>query len=182
MAVQSDAPAQNPAPAQAGALHALTSRAERFASTTFVLPAVLVVLFLSIFPLVISLYLSLSRFQLVKGGFDIRFIGLLNYRKLLVGSEQEHFLGALRPLSPLGWLLLAGVAALLLAGLARYARGRDRSAMGLVWRIVGAAGAGWLAWLLARTLLSGGRPGTLIVTCIYVFVGILLQYLLGLGL
>src|SRR5690242_21112520 len=108
MAVQHNIPVQvqdeaatEVAPVSAGRLHALTSRAERLASATFVLPAVLVVLFLSVFPLVVSLYLSLSRFQLVKGGFDIRYIGLLNYRKLLVGSERDHFLGVFSPLSPL---------------------------------------------------------------------------------
>jgi len=182
MAVQSDVPAQETASASSGALHALTSRAERLTSATFLLPAVLVVLFMSIFPLVVSLYLSLSRFQLAKGGFDIKFIGLLNYRKLLIGSEQEHFLGAVKPLSPLAWLLLALVAALLVVGIARYVRSADFSPVGLAGRLVGAAGCGVLAWLIARTLLSGGRPGTLIVTLIYVFFGILFQYSLGLGL
>ncbi len=182
MAVQSDIPAQEAVPAQSGALHALTSRAERLASATFVLPAVLVVLFMSIFPLIISLYLSLSRFQLVKGGFDIKFIGLLNYRKLLVGSERDHFLGVFSPLSPLTWLLFGAVAALLVLALAGYVRGPAFSIGGLFWRLVGAAGFALIAWVVVRTLLAGGRPGTLIVTLIYVFVGICFQYLLGLGL
>ena len=181
MAIQSDVPAQDTAPPRTGMIRTLTSRGERLASTTFVLPAVLVILFLSIFPLIVSLYLSLSRFQLVKGGFDIRFIGLLNYRKLLVGSERDHFLGVFGAASPLTWLLLALVVVLLIVGLARYVRGPGVSVMGLVWRLVGAAGAGLLAYLLVRTLI-GGRPGTLVVTLIYVVVGILFQYLLGLGL
>src|SRR5690349_20621340 len=117
-------------------LHALTSRAERIASATFVLPAVLVVLFLSVFPLVVSLYLSLSRFQLVKGGFDIRYFGLLNYRKLLVGSERDHFMGVFSPLSPLAWLLFGLVVALLALGLARYVRSPGFSIGVLFWRIV----------------------------------------------
>src|SRR5262245_42014261 len=181
MALQSDAQAQEATPAQTGALHTLTSRAERLASSIFVLPAVLVVLFMSIFPLLISLYLSLSRFQLAKGGFDIKFIGLLNYRKLLIGSERDHFLGVFGATSPIAWLLLAIVAALLVAGLVQYIRSPSFAVMGLFWRLVGAIGAGLLAWLIIRTLI-GGRPGTLVVTLIYVFVGILLQYLLGLGL
>jgi multiple sugar transport system permease protein len=37
-------------------------------------------------------------------------------------------------------------------------------------------------WLLVRTLTAGGRPGTLVVTWIYVFIGIAVQYALGLGL
>src|SRR6266498_3025801 len=114
MEVQRDIPVQaqdetaaQVMPAAAGRLHTLTSRTERFAGSIFVAPAVLVVLFLSIFPLVISLYLSLSRFQLVKGGFQITFIGWLNYRKLLVGSEQTHFLGVMAVPSPAGWAVLA---------------------------------------------------------------------------
>ncbi len=163
-------------------IHALSSRAERLASATFVWPAVLVVLFLSIFPLVISLYLSLSRFQLVKGGFQITFIGWLNYRKLLVGSEQTHFLGVMAVPSPAGWAVLAALGGLLVFGLARYMRGAQFSVGGLFWRIFGAIGAGLLVWLTVRTLSPGGRPGTLVVTLVYVAVGICCQYLLGLGL
>ncbi|HEY3229641.1 MAG TPA: sugar ABC transporter permease [Roseiflexaceae bacterium] len=189
MEVQRDIPVQpqdetaaQVMPAAAGRLHTLTSRTERFAGSVFVAPAVLVVLFLSIFPLVVSLYLSLSRFQLVQGGFDIKFIGLLNYRKLLVGSERDHFLGVFAAPSPLAWLLLAVVVALLVVALVRYARGPDLTIMGLFWRVVGAVGIGAIAWLVTRTLLAGGRPGTLVVTFIYVFIGILFQYLIGLGL
>jgi multiple sugar transport system permease protein len=182
MALQSDAPVQEAAPSKTGALHTLTPRADRFASSVFVAPAVLVVLFLSIFPLVISLYLSLSRFQLVQGGFDIRFIGLLNYRKLLIGSERNHFLGVFANLTPAAWLLLAVVVALLIVAVVRYVRGPGFSVMGLFWRTIGALGFGAIAWLLAVTILSGGRPGTLVVTLIYVFVGIFFQYGLGLGL
>ena len=59
---------------------------------------------MSIFPLVVSLYLSLSRLKFAKGGFTVNFIGLLNYQKLLFGSQQFHFLGTLAPLSPVAGL------------------------------------------------------------------------------
>src|SRR6266508_5793584 len=150
-----DEPAMEARLAPPQRLHALTSRSERIASATFVLPAVLVVLFLSVFPLIVSLYLSLSRFQLVKGGFDIKFIGLLNYRKLLFGSERDHFLGVFAPASPLGWLLLAVVAALLIAGLVRYVRSPAFAVIGLFWRTIGAVGTGLLSSLVIRTLLPG---------------------------
>jgi multiple sugar transport system permease protein len=39
-----------------------------------------------------------------------------------------------------------------------------------------------LAWLAVSTISPNGRPGALIVTFLYVFVGIALQYLIGLGL
>jgi multiple sugar transport system permease protein len=177
-----DEPAHVTAPTEAGALHALTSRAERLASATFVLPAVLVVLFLAIFPLIVSLYLSLARFQIVKGGFDIKFIGLLNYRKLLIGSDHDHFLGVFAKPSSATWVLLSVVVALLLVALVRYVRSPDFRIVGFFWRLVSAAGFGLLAWLVLRTLLPGGRPGTLVVTLVYVFVGIFFQYLIGLGL
>jgi multiple sugar transport system permease protein len=170
-----------PAPA-AGRLHVLASRAERLASAIFIWPAVLVVLFLSIFPFIISVYLSLARLQFVRGGFDIKFVGLLNYRKLLFGSEQEHFLGKLAQPSLAGWVVLAGIAALLLYGLFRSIRSPRATASGVFWRAVGALGAGLLAWLTVRALSAGGRPGTLVVTLVYVAVGIVFQYLIGLGL
>jgi len=142
----------------------------------------LVVLFLSIFPLIISLYLSLARFKFVKGGFEIKFAGLANYRKLLLGSEKRHFLGVMAAPSLVGWLVLAVVVALLLRFLVRYVRSRGVSVGGLLGRVVVAALVSLGVWYLVGTLSLDGWPGTLVVTLIYVFVGIVIQYLLGLGL
>src|SRR3712207_1219179 len=86
-------------------LHGLTSQKERLTSSSFLWPTVVALLFLSIFPLIISLYLSLALFDLGKGGFTLTFIGLANYRKLLVGSERTHFLGLFVPSGPVQWLL-----------------------------------------------------------------------------
>ena len=47
----------------------------RNAGNVFILPSVLIVLLLSIFPLIISAYLALTRVQFVPGGFDITFVG-----------------------------------------------------------------------------------------------------------
>ena len=165
-----------------GRWHRLSAQAERMAGNVFILPAVLVVLFLAIFPLIISLYLSLSRFKFVKGGFQIKFVGLANYKKLLAGSEKTHFLGKMADPSPVGWLVLAIVVALLAWGLVRYIRGRQRSTGGLVGRVLAALVVCLLTWLLVRTISLGGRPGTIVVTLLYVFIGIAVQYLLGLGL
>jgi len=169
-------------PSQPGRLHRLSTQAERMASNVFIWPAVLVVLFLSIFPLIISLYLSLSRFKFVKGGFEIKFVGLANYRKLLAGSEKTHFLGKMANPSPVGWLVFTIVAALMAWGLARYIRGRQHSIGGVVGRVLTALVVCLLTWLLVQTLSLGGRPGTIVVTLLYVLVGIVVQYLLGLGL
>jgi multiple sugar transport system permease protein len=152
------------------------------AGNVFIWPAVLVVLFLAIFPLIISLYLSLSRFKFIKGGFQIKFVGLANYRKLLAGSQKTHFLGAMTDPSPLGWLVFAIVVALMVWALVRYVRRRGFSVIGLFWRGLAAVLLGLGVWLLVRTLSPGGRPGTIVVTWIYVFVGIAVQYVLGLAL
>jgi multiple sugar transport system permease protein len=167
---------------QQSRFHTLGTRSERMAGNIFIWPAVLVVLFLAIFPLIISLYLSLSRFKFVKGGFQIKFVGLANYKKLLAGSEKTHFLGAMADPSPLGWLIFAIVVVLVTLSLIRYIRGRDISVAGLIGRVLAAVIVCLLTWLLVRTLSPGGRPGTIVVTLLYVFIGIAFQYLLGLGL
>src|SRR5512134_1109620 len=50
--------------------------AERWAGPIFLLPAVLALLFLSVFPLLASLYVSLTRFKIAPGGFTLTFVGL----------------------------------------------------------------------------------------------------------
>ncbi len=165
-----------------GLRYRLTRQAERLAGNVFLWPAVLVVLFLSVFPLIVSLYLSLARFRFVKGGFEIKFAGLANYRKLLLGSEKRHFLGVMATPSPVGWLVLAVVIALLLRFLVCYVRRRGASVGGLLGRVVVTMLLSLGVWYLVATLSPDGWPGTLVVTLIYVFVGIAIQYLLGLGL
>lgn len=152
---------------------------ERVASGAFLWPAVIVILMFSIFPLVISLYLSLARLQFVRGGFKVSFVGLANYRKLFVGSEQSHFLGVLAEPSPLGWLVLAAAAGAFIYWLVRYVRGGG-TAQGLFWRLLTSAIGMAGVWLAVHTLNPEGRPGTLVVTLIYVFGGVAIQYLLGL--
>jgi multiple sugar transport system permease protein len=190
--MQTERQTQNPAQSEADPgmavpvthhFQRLSTRAEQLASNIFIWPAILVVLLLSIFPLIVSLYLSLSRLKFVKGGYEVNFVGLANYRKLLAGSEKIHFLGKLAEPTPVGWLVLAIVVVLLSWFLVRYVRSRAFSGMGLFWRVLMAAGMGLLAWLVVQTIFSsGGRPGTVVVTLIYVFVGIFIQYFLGLGL
>lgn len=163
-------------------LHGLTTQAERVSRSIFLWPAVLALLFLSIFPLIVSLYISLSRFKIARGGFELTYIGLANYRKLLFGSEQTHFLGLFAPTTPLHWLIFGLVVVALAAFLGRYLRSPALAFGGLLGRILLVAGLGALAWMLVHTLGPGGRPGTLTVTLIFVFVGIFFQYFLGLGL
>src|SRR5215467_12864607 len=86
---------------------------DRHSGRIMVLPAVIVLLCFAIFPLIVSAYLSLSRFALAPGGFTLNFIGLVNYRKLLTGSQQYHLLGNFGAMGAVHW----GVLALFAAGL-----------------------------------------------------------------
>ena len=146
------------------------------------MPAVLVVLFLSVFPLIVSLYISMARLKFAKGGFQLTFVGLSNYAKLVVGIDREHFLGVFANPSLIGWLAFGVVAAWLAVSIVRYLRSAEFSLGGLIGRLISAGIAAAGAWLIAHTLSPEGRPGTTVVTLIYVFVGIVFQYVIGLGL
>ncbi|TJW69381.1 MAG: sugar ABC transporter permease, partial [Mesorhizobium sp.] len=132
-----------------------------------VLPAVVVLLCFAIFPLIISAYLALSRFALAPGGFTLKFIGLVNFRKLLVGSQQYHLLGKFGTFGFVQSAVLALIAAGLLFLLARYLwRGRPTIA-GMVGRLLAAAMAMGLAALALATMAPGGVPGTVVNTLLY---------------
>ena len=75
------------------------ARLDRTAGAVFILPAVLVILGFSIFPLLASLYVSLSRLNFVQGGVELKFVGFDNYAKLLFGLDRPHFLGVAGPLA-----------------------------------------------------------------------------------
>jgi multiple sugar transport system permease protein len=159
------------------------SRAQGLANAVFLGPAVVVVLVFSIFPLIVSLYISLSRMSFVQGGVDLKFIGFDNYNKLLFGSQKTHLLGLSTDVPPLGWLLLALAAGLLGWGLLRYVRSKRASLGGLIGRGLTTILLLAIVWMLVQTTLQApGRPGTLSVTLIYVIAGITVQYFLGLGL
>ena len=147
-----------------------------------VLPAVIILLCFAIFPLIISAYLALSRFALAPGGFTLKFIGLTNFRKLLIGSQEYHFFGTYGPLGPAHWIVIATVAIVLLALLARYLMSDRASIMGTIGRLITMSVAFGLVVLVVATLGAGGVPGTLINTLLYVVVGVVVQFLLGLGL
>lgn len=161
-------------------------RSDGAARWVFIWPAVLFVLFLSIFPFLASLGLSFSRLVFVKGKIDIRFVGFENYAQLLFGTERSHLIGVLGALSPLGWVVVGLGTGLLVAWLARSFRRLRRGQLrltGLVFRIAGAVLFGGLLWIAASTTLAdGGRPGALVVTLVYVVGGIGIKYTLGLGL
>ena len=161
-------------------------RSDAAARWLFIWPAVLFILFLSIVPFIASLALSFSRLVFVRGAIDIRFVGFENYAQLLVGTERSHLIGVLGTLSPVGWLVwgagLVALAAWLVRAL-RALRRRRIGPAGLLLRLAGSILFGALLWLVVATIAAtGGRPGSLVVTLVYVFAGIVIQYGLGLGL
>jgi multiple sugar transport system permease protein len=160
----------------------LGNRSESAVRSVFLWPALLVILFVSVFPLFVSLLLSLSQLDLVRGGFEIDFIGLDNFRELLSGTRESEFLGVSRSPTLLGWLVTGAGVGVLLWALVRAARG-GVSVLGLVFRSLAAVFGGGLLWLVAHTLFAEeGRPGTIVITLVFVSVAVTLQFALGLGL
>ena len=148
----------------------------------FIWPALLVVLFLSVFPLVSSAYLSLSKLRFTAEGIQITFLGTNHYESLLFGSQATHYLGVLKSPTPLGWVVFGIVVALVAWGYVRAIRG-GIGVLGLIGRAILGLFIIGLAWLMVQAIFSeGGRPGTMLVTVIYVGVGVTIQYCLGLGL
>jgi multiple sugar transport system permease protein len=167
--------------AEAPASTRLSEFIDRNSGRLMVLPAVLVLLAFAIFPLIISAYLALSRFALAPGGFKLTFIGLVNFKKVLVGSQQYHLLGSLKGLGPVHWLLLGLFAGLCLFWFWRSIKTHP-SVAGATGRLISATAAIFLVFLILATIGSAGVPGTLVTTFIYVLIGVALQFALGLGL
>ncbi len=160
----------------------LGERIDRHSGRLMVLPAVIVLLCFAIFPLVISAYLALSRFALAPGGFTLKFVGFLNFKKLLFGSQQYHLLGTWGTLGPLHWVVLAVGGGALLWWLARYLLGGGASIVGTLGRLITVSVLSALLLVSVTTLAPGGVPGTLVNTLLYVVIGVSVQFLLGLGL
>jgi multiple sugar transport system permease protein len=155
---------------------------DRHSGGIMVLPAVIIILAFAIFPLIVSAYLSLSRFALAPGGYKVTFVGLINFKKLLVGAQQYHFLGVFAAFSAVEWILLALAWGLIGYWLFGYLRSGEVTFLGLVGRLISALFAAGLVLLALATIVAGGFPGTLVTTLFYVFVGVGVQFLLGLGL
>src|SRR3984893_2469799 len=86
---------------------------DRHSGRIMVLPAVLILLAFAIFPLIVSIYLSLCRFALAGGSFTLTFIGLFNYKRLLFGAQQYHLIGTMKPLETPQWIALAAYAVMI---------------------------------------------------------------------
>jgi multiple sugar transport system permease protein len=153
---------------------------DRHSGALMVLPAVLVVLAFAVFPLIVSLYLSLIRFAIVAGGFKLTFVGLFNYNKLIFGSQQYHLVGTFGAFGIVEWTL----AALALAAIVYWlARSPKLPLLGFIGRLIASAVAfGCVLIALATIVAKGGFPGSIVTTLVYVVVGVVAQFALGLGL
>ena len=153
--------------------------ADRHSGQLMILPAVVILLVFAIFPLIVSAYLSVSRFMLAGGGFKLTFVGGYNYLRLLVGVQQYHLIGTLKPVGVSGLIVVGGFAVLMLAWLVRFAV-RGFTLAGLLGRVVATSLATALLYAFVATNLSGGAEGTALTTLLYVLVGVSVQFVLGL--
>jgi multiple sugar transport system permease protein len=152
---------------------------DRNSGRLMVLPAVVVLLAFAIFPLIISGYLALSRFALAPGGFKLTFIGLYNFQRQLFGAQQYHLLGTFKPYGPVEWILFGAFVLAALYWLGRYVVTRF-SIFGFIGRLISASFACGIVLVVLATIATGGVPGTLVTTLIYVVVGVVIQFALGL--
>jgi multiple sugar transport system permease protein len=169
-------------PAAYGAGGGISAWLDRHSSKVFILPAVIVILAFSIFPLIVSAYLSLTRFRLASGGFELRWAGFRNFDKLLFGSEQYHFLGTFGTLGPFTWALIIIGAGAIVFWLFRYFTGGRVTVLGTIGRFLTTIVGFGLVLLTAITLAEGGAFGSLMVTLFYVTVGCTIQFGIALGL
>ncbi|MGH6926274.1 MAG: carbohydrate ABC transporter permease [Propylenella sp.] len=156
---------------------------DRNAGRLMIMPAVLLLLGLAIFPLLVSAYMALSRFRLAPGGYRISFIGFGNFEKLLTGSQQYHLLGTFGGWGLLQWFLLSAFVVAVGAMFYRFLARGAWTVLGLLGRTIAAMLCLALVPLVLATIAApAGFPGSLAVTLFYVFAGVALQFGLGLGL
>ena len=173
-----------------GATRAVPSRGgrERFAdwldrhsSQIFIWPAVIMILIFSIFPLVASFIMALSRFRLRGGSYQVRFVWFQNFEKQIFGSEQFHFLGTFKGMGLLGWIVAILVTGVVVWWIVRYLR-TSFTVIGFVGRLFTWGLVLGVGWLMAATFFSGHQFGTLGTTLFYVIFGCGIQFIIGIGL
>ena len=140
---------------------AARAKPDATARLVFLLPAILIVLCLSIFPLIVSLALSFARVTFMGGGINIAFVGFSNYHKLLFGSQQRHLIGKLGELSPLAWVVFLGLSGLLLAWFYAEIRQHGLRVRTIALNALMVVFALGLLWITLSTLSGEGLPGTL---------------------
>jgi len=153
---------------------------DRHSRTLFIAPAVTLIAIFAIFPTFYSILFAISQVKFTANGLTFRFVGFRNFYKQFFGTEQIHFLGKIGTLSALGWVFTALAAVTLLWWL--YRSVSKTTWVGMIGRLISAATAMFVAWLISATVLSGNPMGTLLTTLFYVIVGCALQFVIGTGL
>jgi multiple sugar transport system permease protein len=153
---------------------------DRHAGTFFIAPAVTLILIFAIVPTVYSIVFALSRVRFTAEGLSVRFVGLKNFARQFFGNDQVHFLGKMTTPNALGLVVFGVVLAAVLWWL--YRSIRITTWVGMIGRLISAAMAVWLTWILSTTLLAGNPIGTLLTTLFYVLVGCFVQFVIGTGL
>ena len=162
-------------------MNTLNEWIDRQSRKLFITPAVFLILVFSVFPLIASLVISFTRVRPRAGGYNMRFVGFKNFKKIFFGSEQYHLLGTFEVISALGWCLILIILSLLLWWLYTYTK-KDFKLIGFIGRVISATFVLSIIILFSVTLLSGNNFGTLPMTIIYVIFGCSIQFLIGLGL
>ena len=153
---------------------------DRHSRTLFIAPAVTLILIFAIFPTFYSIVFALSRVRFTADGLQFRFVWFQNFSKQLFGNDQVHFLGKIETMGVFGTLFFAAVTAAVLWWL--YRSLRITTWVGMIGRLISAAVAIFVAWIMGATLLSGNPIGTLLTTLFYVTIGCGLQFVIGTGL
>ncbi len=153
---------------------------DRHSRTFFIAPAVTLILIFAIFPTFYSIVFALSRVRFTADGLQFRFVGFNNFYKQLFGNDQVHFLGKIEGMGVVGTVFFAVVSAAVLWWL--YRSLRIATWIGMTGRLISAALAIFVAWIMGATLLSGDPIGTLLTTLFYVSIGCGLQFVIGTGL
>ena len=153
---------------------------DRHSRTFFIAPAVTLILIFAIFPTFYSIVFALSRVRFTGDGLQFRFVWFQNFAKQFFGNDQAHFLGKIGTMSVFGTVFFVAVTAAVLWWL--YRSLKTTSWVGMLGRIISAAMAIFIAWVMGASLLSGNSIGTLLTTLFYVIVGCALQFVIGTGL
>src|SRR5215207_7546904 len=126
---------------------------DRHSSTFFIAPAVTFILIFAIFPTFYSIVFALSRVRFTGNGLQFRFVWFQNFAKQFFGNDQQHFLGKIGTMGVFGTVFLVAVTAAVLWWL--YRSVKITSWVGMMGRIISAAMAIFIAWVMAASLLSG---------------------------
>ncbi len=153
---------------------------DRHSGTFFIAPCATLILIFAIFPTVYSIFFAVSRVRFTGDGLKFRYVGLRNFKKLFFGSSEVQFLGRTDPVSILGYAIFIIIVIAVLVWLWRSQK--YTTWVGMIGRMISAAMAIFLSWLLCASLLSGNAIGTLYTTLFYVIVGCALQFVIGTGL